>query len=305
MLITLESQKDAEDVMLKTPTVKLLQHWSKLYSAEPHLSGDLDHAERICDLWEGYRIPTKIVRYDVIQNFPTYSSLELHSGEGSVEYKARLTEPALPEDPSSSPANGYPPFHGFSTNGEGFAELVYANFGTIADFKTLSSRGVSVKDKIVICRYGKVFRGLKVRAAEMYGAAAVIIYSDPKEDGDYTVKNGFQAYPHGPARHPESVQRGSVDFFSVAVGDPTTPGYPSLPGKGTERKDPGKAIPRIPSLPISYADATPFLKALNGLGLGPDDIGGHRGDWCGGIDGISYFTGPSELKVLLSNQGEY
>ncbi|PVH77212.1 Zn-dependent exopeptidase [Cadophora sp. DSE1049] len=291
--------------MLKTPEPALLQHWSRLYSAEPHLSGDYDHAERIRTLWQNYGIPTKLVQYDVLQNFPLSSSLAIYEEDGSIRYEAGLTEPALPEDPTSSPENGFPPFHGFSTNGEAHSELVYANFGTLADFQLLDSRGISVRNKIVICRYGKVFRGLKVRAAERYGAAAVIIYSDPKEDGEYTVMNGYKAYPHGPARHPQSVQRGSVDFFSVAVGDPTTPGYPSLPGKGTERKDPGKAIPKIPSLPISYADAIPFLNALNGQGLSPGDIGVIEGDWTGGIPGVKYWTGPSQLTVSMSNQGAY
>ena len=94
-----------------------------------------------------------------------------------------------------------------------------------------------------------------------------------------------------------------MDFFSVAVGDPTTPGYPSLPGDDTKRKDPGHAIPKIPSLPISYADATPFLKVLDGLGSGPSDIGGESGDWKGCLDEVEYFTGPSDVEVTLTNEG--
>ena len=300
MLIPIETKQDAENVMRNIPEPAMLQHWSKLYSAEPHLSGDYDHAERIRALWQSYGISTKLVQYDVLQNFPLSSSLALHEENGSTRFKAGLTEPALSEDPTSSPDNGFPPFHGYSANGEAYSELVYANFGTLADFQLLDSRGISLQNKIVICRYGKVFRGLKVRAAERYGAAGVIIYSDPKEDGEYTVSNGYKAYPHGPARHPQSVQRGSVDFFSVAVGDPTTPGYPSLPGKGTKRQDPGKAIPKIPSLPISYADAIPFLDALNGHGLNTQEI---DDDWIGGIPGIEYWTGPSQLRVSMSNQG--
>ncbi|ETS75189.1 hypothetical protein PFICI_13673 [Pestalotiopsis fici W106-1] len=299
------AQDEVERHMLACPTADNLKHWSKTYSATPHLAGDLKHAESIRDLWRSYGLQSDLVRYDVLQNFPSAASLKLLSEDGTVDFEAGLTEDELPEDPTSSPDNNLPLFHGFSANGEAVAELVYANFGTIDDFRLLESKGVSVRGKIVICKYSKIFRGLKVRAAQQYGAAAVIIYTDPQEDGEFTEANGYRAYPDGPARHPTSVQRGSVDYFSVSVGDPTTPGYPSLPGSGTERKDPKDAIPHIPSLPISYADALPLLKALNGRGLTPEQVGGEEGGWRGVLSGVDYCTGPSNVKVSLLNHGEY
>ncbi|KAH8660399.1 hypothetical protein BX600DRAFT_514008 [Xylariales sp. PMI_506] len=301
------TQDVAEQVMLQSPQVDKLQYWSRLYSAEAHLAGDLAHAERICNLWQSYGIATELVRYDVLQNFPIGSSLRLHSGKDGncVAYSAQLKEDELPEDPTSSPSRGLPAFHGFSANGNVCAELVYANFGTLADFELLESKGISVKGKIVICKYAKVFRGLKVRAAERFGAVGVIMYNDPQEDGQYTVKNGYKCYPHGPARHPSSIQRGSVDYFSVGVGDPSTPGYPSLPGNGTKRMDPTYAIPTIPSLPISLADATPFLVALNGCGCTADEMLESGNDWKGEIDDVDYCTGPSKVKVSLYNEGIY
>lgn len=292
--------------MLACPAADNLKHWSKTYSSAPHLAGDLKHAESIRDLWRSYGLQSNLVRYDVLQNFPSAASLKLLSKDGTVQFEAGLTEDELAEDPTSSPDNNIPLFHGFSANGEAIAELVYANFGTIDDFRLLESKGVSVRGKIVICKYSKIFRGLKVRAAQQYGAAAVIIYTDPQEDGEFTEANGYRAYPDGPARHPTSVQRGSVDYFSISVGDPTTPGYPSLPGSGTERKDPKDAIPHIPSLPISYADALPLLKALNGRGLTPEEVGGEEGGgWRGVLSGVDYCTGPSTVKVSLLNHGEY
>lgn len=77
------------------------------------------------------------------------------------------------------------------------AELVYANFGTIGDFELLAAKGISVKDKIVMSKYTKIFRGLRIRAVDKYGAAGVIIYSDPQEDGELTAKNRHLPYPHG------------------------------------------------------------------------------------------------------------
>ncbi|KAF4492956.1 putative glutamate carboxypeptidase [Colletotrichum fructicola Nara gc5] len=299
------TSQEAEQLMLETPTTANLRYWSKEYSAEPHLAGDLAHATRIRDLWRSYGIPTELEQYDVLQNFPVSQSLQLLDSDGQVAFEASLTEDEVPEDPTSSPKNGLPAFHGFSANGEARAELVYANFGELRDFELLESKGISVKDKIVICKYAKVFRGLKVRAAEQYGAAAVILYNDPQEDGQYTEANGYKPFPHGPARHPKSIQRGSVDFFSIAVGDPTTPVYPSLPGTDVERQDPGYATPRIPSLPISYADAIPFLKALNGNGLSPVSMGGEGSDWKGCLADVDYCTGPSKVRVSIANHGTY
>ncbi|KAF4919269.1 putative glutamate carboxypeptidase [Colletotrichum viniferum] len=299
------TQQEAEQLMLETPTTTNLRHWSKEYSAEPHLAGDLAHATRIRDLWRSYGIPTELEQYDVLQNFPVSQSLQLLDSDGQVAYEASLTEDEVPEDPTSSPKNGLPAFHGFSANGEVCAELVYANFGELRDFELLESKGISVKGKIVICKYAKVFRGLKVRAAEQYSAAAVILYNDPQEDGQYTEANGYKPFPHGPARHPKSIQRGSVDFFSIAVGDPTTPGYPSLPGNDVERQDPGHATPKIPSLPISYADAVPFLKVLNGQGLSPFSMMGEGSDWKGCLPDVDYSTGPSKVRVSLANHGTY
>ena len=88
-------------------------------------------------------------------------------------------------------------------------------------------------------------------------------------------------------------------------GDPTTPGYPSKPG--VPRKDPSYAIPNIPSLPISYQDALPLLKALNGHGPIASDFNEY---WQGGglsYKGVEYNIGPSPEDVVLNlvNEQEY
>ena len=56
-----------------------------------------------------------------------------------------------------------PIFLGFSPSGKVKGEVVYANFGTEEDFGKLKDLDVSVKDKIVIIRQGRIFRGNKVR----------------------------------------------------------------------------------------------------------------------------------------------
>ncbi|KAJ1337112.1 hypothetical protein BSLG_006585 [Batrachochytrium salamandrivorans] len=173
-------------------------------------------------------------------------------------------------------------------------ELVYANFGDPQDFDALASNGIDVKGKIVLVRYGASFRGLKVRAAELAGAAAVLIYSDPAQDG---FKKGA-VYPEGPWRPPHSVQRGSVQYPSFYSGDPLTPFIAAT--KDAPRISMEDAnIPKIPALPISYADATPFLEALVGHGVNVNTI---SKSWQGGLD-LDYWTGPAgKVHLYVNNE---
>ncbi|KAL7622757.1 Vacuolar protein sorting-associated protein 70 [Parahypoxylon ruwenzoriense] len=169
------SQEDAEKLIVKIPDAERLRSCSKLHSAKPHLAGDLQHAESIRDLWRSYGIPTEAARYDVLQNFPRHSELSLYQEDDSIAFKASLVEDEVAEDPTSSPQNRLPAFFGFGAHGTVYGELIYANFGMLSDFQLLESRGIAVKGKIVICKYSKVFRGLKVRAAEKFDAIGVIL----------------------------------------------------------------------------------------------------------------------------------
>ncbi len=91
----------------------------------------------------------------------------------------------------------------------------------------------------------------------------------------------------------------------VLPGDPTTPGIPSKPG--APRVGPYKSIPSIPSLPISYRDALPLLKALNGHG---PNVSKFNKYWQGGgltHEGIDYNIGPTSDSLVLNlmNDQEY
>lgn len=91
----------------------------------------------------------------------------------------------------------------------------------------------------------------------------------------------------------------------LASGDPTTPGYPSIPG--APRQDPSHFMPSIPSLPISYRDALPILKSLNGHGPKASDLNQY---WQGGgleYKGVDYNIGPSPSEIVLNlvNEQEY
>ena len=183
-------------------------------------------------------------------------------------------------------------YNAYSPAADVAGEVVYANYGRPEDFAALDALGISVKDRIVLTRYGQNFRGVKVSQAERRGARGVIIYSDPADDG---FKKGA-VYPDGPFRPADSIQRGSIQYLWQHPGDPLTPGRPSIPG--TPRLDPDKAtnIARIPSVPISYGEAEPLLRALGG----PAAPEGFQG----GLD-FPYHVGPGSTEVRLNLDIDY
>lgn len=311
--------RELQEILLKTPDAAKARQWSQYYTAGPHLAGkNLTQALWTRERWQEFGIPnSNIVAYDVYLNYPLDHRLALlesrQKGVGDqaagkdydIKFECKLEEDTLPEDPTTNTEPRVPTFHGYSANGDVTAQYVYVNFGTFWDFDDLVKANVSLDGKIAIAKYGRGFRGLKVKRAQELGMVGVVIYSDPQEDGDITEQNGYKAYPDGPARNPSSVQRGSVFLLSKGAGDPTTIGYPSKPG--VPRQDPSQYIPSIPSVPISYQDALPLLQALNGHGPKAKDFNKY---WQGGGLGyknVSYNIGPSpsSLKLNLMNKQEY
>lgn len=223
-----------------------------------------------------------------------------------VSFEATLREDVLDEDPTTQLEESIPTFHGYSASGNVTGSFVYVNYGTYLDYEDLLNANVSLEGKIAVARYGGIFRGLKVKRAQELGMIGCVLFTDPGDDGEMTEANGYDTYPNGPARHPSSVQRGSVQFLSVAPGDPTTPGYPSKPG--VPRAPVDGAIPSIPSLPISFVEALPILKALNGVGPSAKDFGKYWTRNTGlGYKGVEYNIGPSADNVVLNlvNEQEY
>ena len=172
---------------------------------------------------------------------------------------------------------------------------LYIGRASQKDFNRLVTLGVDLKGKIALTKYGGPYRGVKVKNAQAFGMIGVIIFTDPSDDRNMTMKN-YATYPEGPARNPSSIQRGSVVDLSRYPGDPTTPGYPSKEGVQRMEK---KTVPSIPSLPISWIEARSLLVALNGHGIDAKTVDG--ANWIGAIDGVEYSTGPSKATLSLSN----
>ncbi|WOB48098.1 M28 family peptidase [Xanthomonas hydrangeae] len=241
--------------------------WLKQWSSAPNHVGSPHNLENARDLQRrlrGYGWDARIETFEVLWPSPKTSQLELL---GPKPYVARLKEPPLPGDSTSTQTdNVLPPYVIYGGNGDVTGDLVYVNYGIAEDYEVLARNGVDVRGKIVIARYGKGWRGLKPRLAQEHGAIGAIIYSDPRDDGYFQ----DQAYPDGPARNQWSVQRGSVANFAIYPGDPLTPGVGASKGAKRLKIDQAGSVLKIPTLPISWGDAQPLLAALGGP-VAPED----------------------------------
>ncbi|KAI5120935.1 hypothetical protein M0805_002915 [Coniferiporia weirii] len=292
-LSTLLDPEKTEKLFLSIPSSKSALAASRKYATHPHIAGsveDYDDAKAILELFQtqfGISMPEDepifsagspesqkatldistlstpqawIDVYYPVMNMPLDRSLEILDADGEVSWAADLVEDGDPGDPDAAKyRDAVPTFHGLSKGGDVEGELIYANYGTKDDYDTLVASGADLTGKIVIVRYGAIFRGLKIKGAQELGAVGVLIYSDPRDDGAVTIENGYKPYPAGPARNPTSVQRGSVQFISMYPGDPTTPGYPAY--ENSTRTE-GLNKPSIPSLPISWQNAEKLLEEL-------------------------------------------
>ncbi|WP_027484192.1 transferrin receptor-like dimerization domain-containing protein [Rhodanobacter sp. OR87] len=269
-----------------------LRSWLKQMASQPNQVGsphDKANAEFMLAKFREWGWNAHIETFSVLYPTPKKVALELL---GPKPYVAALHEPAIEGDATSSLAGVLPPYNVYGADGDVSAPLVYANYGMPDDYKELARRGIDVRGKIVLTRYGGGWRGLKPKLAQQHGAIGCLIYSDPHDDG-YAKGD---AYPQGGWRPAQGVQRGSVADMQVYPGDPLTPGTGSTPGaKRLALKD-ASTILKIPVLPISYADATPLLQALTGP-LAP-------AGWRGALP-LTYHVGPSTANVHLTVQSDW
>src|SRR5271170_1170472 len=256
-------------------------------SARPHHVGspyDKDNAEWLLAQLKSYGLDAKIEQFEALFPTPKSRKLELL---GPEKFEATLDEPVVKVDPTSDQKKEQlPTYNAYSKDGDVTAPLVYVNYGAPDDYEQLERLGISVKGAIVIARYGATWRGIKPKVAAEHGAVGCLIYSDPHEDGYF---HG-DPYPAGAMRPEEGAQRGSVMDMPVYPGDPQTPGVGAVPGAKKIPLSEVQTITKIPVMPISYADAVPFLKSLNGP-LVPEP-------WRGGLP-MTYHVGPSTAKAHL------
>jgi N-acetylated-alpha-linked acidic dipeptidase len=262
-------------------------------SSEPNQVGsphDQANAQFMLQQLREWGWDAQLESFSVLYPTPRKLSLELIA---PVTYRARLREAAIAGDRTSARSAGaLPPYNIYGADGDVSAELVYVNFGGREDYQELERRGISVKGKIVIVRYGGGWRGLKPKLAYEHGAIGCLIYSDPHEDG-YAAGD---VYPQGGWRPAEGVQRGSVSDLTLYSGDPLTPGVGATADAKRLALSDVKTFTRIPVIPISYADAQPLLAAIGGA-VAP-------AAWRGSL-GITYHMGPGPAKVHLHVESDW
>ena len=238
-----------------------LRDWNKRLSARPHHLGSAynkENADFIAAQFRSWGYDTKLEEFHVLFPTPKTRIVQMTAPE---RFTLKLNEPPVEGDTTSKQqSEQLPSYNAYSIDGDVTGPLVYVNYGVPADYEELERRGISVKGRIVIARYGGSWRGIKPKVAAENGAIGCIIYSDPRNDGYYQ----GDTYPKGAWRGELGVQRGSVMDMPLFPGDPLT--------KGTGATKAARRIPiagaptltKIPVLPISYADALPLLRNLDG-----------------------------------------
>src|SRR5229473_2107709 len=289
-------QYQIDQKFLAVPDPKRAEQHLKILTALPHIAGSVeDHntAVYVNKQFHVAGLETEIVEYRVWMNRPAEISVSV-TAPANVKMNGPTREhvdgDTMPDNPKV-----VMPFSGSSPSGDVEADVVYANYGTPEDFKKLEDMKVDVKGKIVIVRYGQNFRGVKSFIAEEHGAAGVIIYSDPQDDGYFK----GDAYPKGPWRPATGVQRGSIQYMFKYPGDPTTPGFASttdLPEARRVKPEQAASMPKIPTTPLSYGDAQPILQNL----AGPES----PRDWQGALP-FTYHVGPGPVKVKIHLKQDY
>jgi N-acetylated-alpha-linked acidic dipeptidase len=252
-----------EQDFLRIPAAEQTRAWHRYFTQEPHPAASARNnelADYIAAQWKQQGWEDVVLRkYDVLHSAPRQVSLEMVA---PVKYTASLRED--PYDVDASTGNPHVPaaYLGYSASGDVTAEVVYAHSGNPEDYELLRKNGIDVKGKIVLVRYSNPYsyRGFKALTAEREGAAAMLVYSDPAEDG-FAKGQVFPDGPWGPESH---IQRGAITYDFIVPGDPTTPGWPSVPGAKRITPEEARSLPKIIALPLSWHDARPFLENMTG-----------------------------------------
>jgi N-acetylated-alpha-linked acidic dipeptidase len=287
------AEREWESKFRDIPQPDSLREAMRFLSRRPHHLGsaaDSENAEWLVRKFRSWGLDAKIETFHVLFASPKERIVELVAPH---HYAARLREPAMTEDPTSSQhAEQLPTYNAFSPDGDVTAPLVYVNYGIPEDYDRLKRLGVSVKGAIVIARYGRSWRGIKPKLAAEHGAVGCLLYSDPEDDGYHA----GDVYPRGPFRPSGGVQRGSVLDMPLYAGDPLTPGIGATADAKRLDRSQVSSIPKIPVLPLSYADAEPLLTALGGRPV--------PGNWMGGLP-MTYHLGPGPARVHLRVRSDW
>jgi len=281
-------QREVERRFIRIPSPIEARKVHRYLTAEPHPAGserNNELAQHVAEVWRLQGLEdVKVHRYDVLNTFPRHVSVEMVS---PVTYTASLREDPYDLDPDTKNPRVNSGYIGLSASGDVTADVVYAHSGNPEDYDELRKNGIDVRGKVVIVRYSNPYsyRGFKALTAQREGAAAMIVYSDPQEDG---YKRG-KVFPNGPWGPESHIQRGAITYDFIVPGDPLTPGWASVEGARRIPVEEAVSMPKIMAVPMSWRDAKPLLENMTG----PEAPAG----WQGGLPIKYRFTGSVRVHV--------
>jgi N-acetylated-alpha-linked acidic dipeptidase len=268
----------------------------RIFTKEPHMAGtrrNYELARYIADQWRAYGLEdVSLIEHPVYLPWPVRYEATLVE---PVKEKLALQEEPIPQDKDSYSEDVGIPYCAYSADVDVTAPVVYVNSGNPEDYDLLAQQGIDVRGKIALARYSVPYsyRGFKALTAQRRGVAALILYSDPADDG---YKKG-EVYPWGPWGPESHLQRGGIVYDFNLPGDPRTPGWASVPGGRFLPVEDAVSMPTIAAAPMSYKDARRILINMNGPNAPPA--------WQGGLP-FTYRLGPgpAKLHLIIKNDKE-
>jgi N-acetylated-alpha-linked acidic dipeptidase len=286
----------ASDARIKPLQAQLLQtirpencrREHRIFTAKPHMAGsarNYELAQYVARQWREFGLEdVELIEHPVYLPWPVrYEATLVDANE-----KLSVKEEAIPQDRDSSATDVGIPYCAYSADVDVTAPVVYVNSGNPEDYDLLAQQGVDVRGKIALARYSVPYsyRGYKALTAQKRGAAALLLYSDPADDG---FKKG-DVYPWGPWGPESHLQRGGIVYDFNLPGDPRTPGWASVPGGRFLPAETAVSMPTIAAAPMSYKDARKLLEKMTGPTA--------PAAWQGGLP-FSYRLGPTSDKLHL------
>ncbi|MCM3869886.1 MAG: M28 family metallopeptidase [Pyrinomonadaceae bacterium] len=288
--------KPLESQLLQTIRPENCRREHRFFTEKPHMAGSVRNyelAQYTAKQWRAYGLEdVKLIEHPVYLPWPVRYEATLL---GATEEKLSLKEEPIPQDKDSYATDVGIPYCAYSANVDVTAPVVYVNSGNPEDYDLLEQKGVDVRGKIALARYSVPYsyRGFKAQTAQRRGVAALLLYSDPADDG---FKKG-EVFPWGPWGPESHLQRGGIVYDFNLPGDPRTPGWASVPGGRFLPAETAVSMPTIAAAPMSYKDARKILEKMTG----PEA----PAPWQGGLP-FSYRLGPSsdKLHLIIENDKE-
>ena len=285
--------KPLEARLLQTIRPENCRSEHRIFTEKPHMAGSVRNyelAQHVAKKWKDYGLEdVELIEHPVYLPWPIrYEATLVGSNE-----KLSLREEPIPQDKDTYNKDVGIPYCAYSADVDVTAPVVYVNSGNPEDYDLLARRGVDVRGKIALARYSVPYsyRGFKALTAQQRGVAALLLYSDPADDG---YKKG-EVYPWGPWGPESHLQRGGIVYDFNLPGDPRTPGWASVPGGRFLPAESAVSMPTVAAAPMSYKDARRILEKM----IGP----AAPTEWQGGLP-FTYRLGPTSDKLHLVIQND-